>query len=120
MNYITTIVSLHPYFKPHPGKMETVLELMPMFVARTQPEVGNLFYEFTVNENEVFCREGYVGAVGVLAHLANVHDLLEELLQSATLHRLEIHGPAAELEKLTEAFSGMSPIYYNSVCSVKR
>src|SRR5207237_10562033 len=33
---------------------------------------GSLFYEFTVNGEEVFCREGYTDAEGLLAHLENV------------------------------------------------
>jgi len=33
---------------------------------------GNLFYGFTVNGDEVFCREGYTDAEGFLAHLDNI------------------------------------------------
>ncbi len=120
MNYISNVVSLHPYFSPHPGKLEVVKNLMPLFVARTQTEASNLFYEFTLHGDQVFCREGYVGADGALAHLANVGDLLEQLLQNASLNRLEIHGPQAELEKLQAAFDGMNPIWFYSFVSVKR
>ena len=120
MNHISNVVSLHPYLTPHFGKLETLTKLMPQFVARTQTESGNLYYEFTFNGDKIFCREGYVGAEGALAHLANVSDLLEQLLQNASLDRLEIHGPQAELDKLKNAFEGMHPIWFSSLVGVNR
>ena len=49
---------------------------------------------------EIFCREAYRDAEGVLAHLTNVGALLEEMLTLSELTRLEIHGPAEELARL--------------------
>ena len=43
----------------------------------------NLFYEFTINGDEVFCREGYVNAEALLAHLENVGAMLEQALAMA-------------------------------------
>jgi hypothetical protein len=43
---------------------------------------GNLFYEFTVNGDEVFCREGYADAEGLLAHLENVGVVPAEKLRN--------------------------------------
>ncbi len=40
----------------------------------------------------VLCREGYIEADGLLAHLANVDALLKEALKIADLTR-EVHGP---------------------------
>lgn len=93
-------VSIHPYFKIHPGKMDAARALMPRFVAKTKTEPACLYYEFTRNGDVVFCREGYVGAEGALAHLTNVGELLGEMMKVSDLARLEIHGPAEELEKL--------------------
>lgn len=56
-----------------------------------------LFWGFDYNGNIAFCREGYEDAEGVLAHLDNVGGKLEEALTMASLQRLEIHGPAAEV-----------------------
>jgi hypothetical protein len=61
--------------------------------------------EFTVNGDEIFCREGYTDAEGVLTHLDNVGALLTELLTMADLTRVEVHGPATELEKLKKPTS---------------
>jgi hypothetical protein len=60
-------------------------------VEKTAKEEKNLFYEFTVNGDEVFCREGYADAEGLLAHLENVGALLAEksrdLQRAETMHR---------------------------------
>src|SRR5881394_2348455 len=102
MSKLSKFVSLHPYFKVHPGKLEDFKKAFPMFVELTQKEPKNLFYEFSVNGDEVFCREAYTDAAGLLAHLDNVGALLTHAMKIADLVRVEVHGPAAELEKLRE------------------
>ena len=98
----STVVSLHPYFKVHPGKLEDFKAKLPEFVSRTSTEDACLYYEFTLNDDVVFCREAYVGAAGALGHLANVDDLLKEALSISDLVRLEVHGGAAELDQMRE------------------
>jgi quinol monooxygenase YgiN len=93
-------VSLHPYFKVHPRKLDAVIAGFPRFVEKTATEKANLFYEFSVSGNDVFCREAYENAEGLLEHLDNVGALLAEMLTMADLARLEVHGPAEEIEKL--------------------
>ena len=102
MNPYTT-VSIHPYFKPHDGKLAEFIAGMPAFVERTRSEGAVLFYDFTVCDGIVFCREAYAGGEGALAHLQNVGDLLEKALGIAELVRLEVHGAAGELDKMREA-----------------
>ena len=72
MNQISNFVSLHPYFKVHPGKLDAFKAGLPAFVEKTKTEEKNLFFDFTINGDEVLCREGYTDAEGLLAHLANV------------------------------------------------
>jgi quinol monooxygenase YgiN len=55
MNPLSKFVSLLPYFKVHPGKLETVKAAFPRFVEKTAAEEKNLFYEFTGNGDEIFC-----------------------------------------------------------------
>src|SRR5213076_287277 len=100
MSPLSKFVSLHPYFKVHPGKLETVKAGFPRFIEKTTTENPNLFYEFSVNGDEIFCREGYTDAEGLLAHLDNVGALLAEALKISDLIRIEVHGPAAAIEKL--------------------
>jgi hypothetical protein len=100
MSTLADCVSLHPYFKVHEGQLDAFKALMDRFIAATSTEERVLFYGFTVNGDEVFCREGYIGAEGILAHLDNVGEILAEGLKISDLARLELHGPAEELEKL--------------------
>ena len=87
---------------------------------RSTTEEKNLYYEFTINGDEIFCREGYVGAEGVLTHLDNVGALLGEALAIADLTRLEFHGPAAELEKLKGPLAHLKPAWFALECGVQR
>jgi quinol monooxygenase YgiN len=120
MNYPSNVVSIHPYFKIHPGKLEAVKSSLPAFVEKTAAEEKNLYYEFTLNGDELFCREGYVGAEGVRAHLDNVGALLGEMLKIADLQRLELHGPADELDKLKAPLADLKPAWFVLQCGVKR
>ena len=109
MNQLSGFVSLHPYFKVPPDKMPHLKAILPEFAAKTRNETGNLFYEFTINGDEVFCREGYVNAEALLAHLDNVSAMLAQALTMAELVRIEVHGPAAELDKLKEPLAELKP-----------
>lgn len=116
MSLPANVVTIHPYFKAHPGKAGEFRQGLPAFIERTATEDKVLYYEFTSNGDEFFCREGYVGAEGVLAHLDNVGDLLTAALKIAELTRLEIHGPADELEKLKEPLAGLNPAWFTLEC----
>ncbi len=120
MSFPANTVTIQPHFKAHPGKTEEFRALTRAFVAKTTPETLNLFYDFTSNGDEFFCREGYVGAEGALAHLQNVGALVDEALKIADLTRLEIHGPAEELEKLKGPLAAMSPAWFVLECRVER
>lgn len=105
-------VSLHPYFKVHPGKLDAVKAALPRFIEKTATEKENLFYNFSVNGDEIFCREAYESAEGLLAHLDNVGELLKEILTIADLTRLEVHGPAEELDKLRAPLAHLNPAWF--------
>ena len=92
--------------------MEEFKAGLPAFAAKTATETKNLFYEFTVNGDEVFCREAYTDAEGLLVHLDSVGAMLAEALKIADLTRLEVHGPAAELEKLREPLAHLKPAWF--------
>ena len=118
-NHPAKVVSLHPYFKVHPGKLEEFKALMCEFVARAASEPARLFYDFTINGDEVFCRELYEDGAGALAHLENVDAQLKAALQIADLVRLELHGPAAELDKLRTPLAGLHPAWFVRECGVE-
>ncbi|MBL8438854.1 MAG: hypothetical protein JNM61_11695 [Zoogloeaceae bacterium] len=107
-----TCCTLVPYFQVHAGKMAAFKALTERFVAQTRSEPKCLHYAFSFNGDAVHCREGYADADGVLAHLDNVGAILQEALAIADVTRLEVHGPAAELEKLNEPLRALGPQYF--------
>ena len=109
---MSNLVSIHPYFKTHEGKLEAFQELIPSFVAKTKTEEKCHWYDFTICGDVVHCREGYDGADGLLAHLGNVYELIGQALQAADLVRGEVHGPASELSILKEPLTDLNPEYF--------
>ena len=104
--------TLAPYFKVSSGSLNTLKTLCEQFVTKTSEETKCLYYGFSFDGDEVYCREGYEDAEGLLAHLANVGPLLEEALKIATLTRLEVHGPEEELAKLREPLAKLEPQFF--------
>ena len=86
--------------------------MLSHFVEKTVTETENLFYGFSINGDTIFCREAYESATGLLAHLDNVNALLSEMLKSADLIRLEVHGPADELETLKAPLGHLNPEWF--------
>jgi hypothetical protein len=120
MSLPANLVTIHPYFKSHPGKGEQVECLLKKFVEQTRGEPLCLFYEFTTLDDQVFCREGYAGAAGVLQHLENVGAILGEMLTIADLTRLEFHGPAEEIDQLRGPLGHLNPAWFVLQCGVER
>lgn len=115
MSELSQAVSINPYFKVQTGKLDDFKELMKTFVARTSTEETCYYYDFTVCEDIVFCREAYKGAAGLLAHLENVSAYIEQALGFAELIRVEVHGPKAELDQLREPLADLSPDFYEHI-----
>lgn len=107
-----TCVSIGPYFKAAPGKMDEAKRLCERLVQIAQSEPDCLYYGFAFNGDEIYCREGYNGAAGVLGHLNNIATTLSELLNISSMVRLEVHGVEAELAKLRQHLAPFNPTYY--------
>jgi len=112
MSQTDTCCSLVPYFEVAEGKIEEFKALGRRFVERTKSEAGCLFYAFSFSGQAAHCREGYVDADALLAHLENVGALLQEALTMAKISRLEVHGPAKELDKLRGPLAGLNPQWF--------
>ena len=106
------VVSIHPYFKVHAGKLDEFKDLLPRFISATGAEEKCCWYDFTICEDVVHCREAYQGAEGLLAHITNVEGLIGEALGISELIRIEVHGPADELEKLRGPLAELDPDYF--------
>jgi quinol monooxygenase YgiN len=111
-----TAVSVHPYFRPREGQREALLALLPAFARRVDHEDGCLYYEFFTDGDLVYCREAYRDAAAFDAHLANVGDLLEQLLALATIDRLEVHGQDPEVDKVRAALGDLAPRCFTFLC----
>jgi hypothetical protein len=113
-------VSIHPYFKVSGEKLAAFRELCEQFVSATAKESKCLYYGFSFNGEEVFCREGYEGAEGLLSHLANVGSLLEGVLKMSEITRLEVHGVEEELAKLRGPLADFNPTYFTLEYGIRR
>ncbi len=107
-----TCCTIVPYFKISHGQLEAFRGLCEKFVARTSAETKCLYYGFSFDGHQAFCREGYQDAEGLLIHLKNVEDLLKEVLKISEITRLEVHGPEAELAKLRGPLSELKPQFF--------
>lgn len=104
--------SLAPYFKVASGKMDEFKAGCETFVTTTDTEEKVMFYGFSFNGDMAHCREGYQDADSLLNHLDNVGELLKQALTISELVRLEVHGPAAEIEKLRGPLAGLNPDFF--------
>ena len=84
--------------------------MLPQFVEKTERDC--LFYAFTMNGDALFCHEAYEDAEDLLSHLENVGVLLAEAMKMADLTHIEVHGPAAELEKLKKPLAHLNPAWW--------
>merc|ERR1719502_2260393 len=106
-----TLMSIQPTFTVK--DWAAAEPIMAEFVEATKTETGCVFYGWTKVGDKLFCREAYVDAVGVLAHLDNVGPCVGKLLESAaTLDKIELHGPTAELDKCKAGMDGFGTKYF--------
>ena len=103
------ICTLVPYFTVQEGKLDEFKALGEKMVERTRSEDAVVFYGFSFDGQTAHCREGYRDAQGILTHLENVDGLLKEALGIAELARLEVHGPADQIDALREPLAGLDP-----------
>ena len=116
----STIVSVHPYFRVQSGKMNEAKVLLGQMISRTSAEKENLYYDFTIHEDVVFCREAYQSAAGLLNHLDNVGPVLGEFLKIAELIRLEVHAAPAEVAKLKGPMAQLNPQWFEFYAGAER
>lgn len=101
-----------PYFKVHSDKLADFQELCAKIVEKTQTEPKCLYYGYSFNNDQAYCREGYEDAGGLLAHLENVEPLLGKLFKISDIIRVEVHGPESELAKLRQPLAHLNPQFF--------
>ena len=113
-------VSIHPYWRVSEGRLDDFKRLCEQFLSVVRIEPKCLYYGFSLNGDEVFCREAYDGAEGVLEHVASVAPLLTDALKMAQITRLEVHGPEEELARLRAPLSDFNPTYFTLLHGIRR
>jgi len=101
-------VSLSPYFKlKDVAKFKEIWKAAYDSFAHIQNCLHYAFTFHTAADGTVYahCREAYTSAATVLQRLADIDGPLQAALEVAELERLEVHGPAAEVEQLKEALT---------------
>ena len=115
-----TCRTLVPYFEVPAESLQAFKALGPKFVAKTRNEPGCMHYAFSFSGNSAHCREGYENADAVLAHLQNVGELLGDALKIAKIVRLEVHAPAAQVEKLKGPLASLNPQFFTLEEGIRR
>ena len=103
------LCTMHAYFRveDESGVAAALAEL----VDKSRAEDSCMYYGWTRAGRTLFCREGYTGAAGILAHLANV-SACGGLTNFAKPQRIEIHGPKEEIAKLQQTADEMGATCY--------
>ena len=120
MTTFDNAVSIRPYFKIHEGQLEACKSFLSQFNAKVANEEGCLYYNFTLDGDLLSCREAYHDASRVEAHIENCGELLGEFLKIVDLTRIEVHGPAEELERLKPTFAEMNPDFFTCAGGIGR
>jgi hypothetical protein len=112
-----TTVAFMPFFAIK--EAENFFEVCNLCIEKVKSEDLCLGYGFSVSagphQNMAFCRESFLNAEGVIAHLHNIEILFKEgLCKYGELVSLQIHGPKGELDKLREdpIMQEMGPEFY--------
>jgi hypothetical protein len=104
-----TCCTLALYFEVASEHLQAFKALGVRLATKARSEAGCIRYAFSFKGNTAHCREDYMNAEAVLAHMQNVGELLGEVLQISKITRLEVHATAAELEKLKGPMGALNP-----------
>jgi len=120
---VDTAVHLYPYFSVNKEAQFKKIwyDAFPATKANADAEKSTMYaFAFDSFYNNAaptaLCREAYGDAEAVLLHLQNVDSPLKAVLDPnegiASLLRLEVHGPAGELEKLKGALGPLGAEFF--------
>lgn len=111
-------IKFNALFKINEGKLEDFKALIPQFISTVkEKDPGTITYDWYLNEEKMECMvlETYADSNAVLAHAANVGDLLMKSLEIGTLS-IEVYGnPSEELSKALEGFAPKVYPYYSGL-----
>jgi len=115
-----SVCTLVPYFTVNDGKLDEFKAIGEKMVEKTKSEADVAFYGFSFSGQRAHCREGYASAAGILKHLDNVGELLQEALKIAKLDSLEVHAPESEVAALQEPLKDLNPTFFTMETGFRR
>jgi len=95
---------------------------MKKCVDLTRTEAGCMYYGWTIQGDKLFCREAYVDAAAVQAHLDNIVPSVGEMLDSgaASLDKIEFHGPKEGWPTFKKSADALGAIYWDRYASFSK
>ena len=95
---------------------------MKKCVDLTRNEKGCMYYGWTIQGDKLFCREAYVDAAAVQAHLDNIVPSVGEMLDSgaASLDKIEFHGPKEGWPTFKKSADGLGAVYWDRYASFSK
>ena len=81
-----------------------------------------MYYGWAIKDDKLFCREAYVDAAAVQAHLENIGAAVGEMLDSgaASLDKIEFHGPKEGWPTFKKTADGFGGIYWDRYASFSK
>jgi quinol monooxygenase YgiN len=100
-----TLVSLKPTFVVN--DWEACQPLLQNYLEKAALEPGLVYCGWSTNGEQLSCRLAHTNADGVIAHLENVASCLQDEILGgpASLERIELHGPNAQIERVRASSS---------------
>ena len=88
---------------------------MKKCVDLTKNEDGCMYYGWAIKDDKLFCREAYVDAKAVQAHLDNIVPAVGEMLDSgaASLDEINFMGPKAGWSTFKESADALGGVYWD-------
>jgi len=117
---LDTCCTLVPYFEVQDEQLDAFKALALKLVTKTRKEQGCMHYAFSFNGNVAHCREGYVDAAALLAHVENVAELLGQALNISKIIRFEVHAPQSEIDKLRGPMASRNPQFFALEKGIRR
>mmetsp|Transcript_159670 Transcript_159670/g.291372 ORF Transcript_159670/g.291372 Transcript_159670/m.291372 type:complete len:594 (+) Transcript_159670:96-1877(+) len=107
-----TTVTLFSYYDYADGNRSHVEAIMAGVITLTKEEPGNLFYGWAHRDTGYVIKDCYVNAQAYLDHVLNMQQLRQNAAKVYSLTKVEVHGPAKELEKLKTVLSASTTTYW--------
>jgi quinol monooxygenase YgiN len=111
-------IKFNALFKISEGKLEDFKALIPQFISTVkEKDPGTIMYDWYLNEEKMECKvlETYANSDAVLAHAANVGELLMKSVEIGTLS-LEVYGnPSEALSNALEGFAHKVYTFYSGL-----